>query len=201
MQPISDRGAGLKFDGGKPQPGLLIDGVPRALSRVADVLTFGAKKYKAHSWKQVENGQERYNDAKVRHQLAAGRGEVYDPESGIEHLAHEACNILFLLELMLEQKEKYGSDIQTDCAADLRRRIDDGKQRVIQEAEQRQMSLPFASGYGSREGVNAYLAERYKDLPFRDADITAKLAGYRDPLGYPEPPEEGCETPTGCGCN
>lgn len=100
------RGAGLKFDGGKPRPGLLMEGMPRALARVADVLTFGANKYQAHSWKQVENGQERYNDAKVRHQLALAAGEVFDRESGIEHLAHEACNVLFLLELALIEKEK-----------------------------------------------------------------------------------------------
>lgn len=189
MQPISDRGAGLKFDGGKAQPGLLIDGVPRALSRVADVLTFGAKKYKAHSWKQVENGQERYNDAKVRHQLAAGRGEVYDPESGIEHLAHEACNILFLLELMLEQKEKYERAVQEKCT-------EYGKRAAEQTpvADPRQMSLPFASGYGARY--------TYDDSTVKQAEqYVERVVGYGDPIGYPEPPEEGCETPTSCGCN
>lgn len=117
---VNPRGAGLKFDGGKPRPGLLIEGMPRALARVADVLTFGANKYQAHSWKQVENGRERYHDAKVRHQLALAGGEVFDAESGIEHLAHEACNVLFLLELALiekenqkDEQEKHTTSIQT----------------------------------------------------------------------------------------
>ena len=99
------RGAGLKYDGGKPRPSLLFNGMPRALSHVIDVLTFGAQKYEAHSWQEVENGIERYNDAKLRHMLSLAKGEEVDAESGIEHLAHEACNILFVLELALRAKE------------------------------------------------------------------------------------------------
>ncbi|QOI69527.1 hypothetical protein XaavBphi31_30 [Xanthomonas phage Xaa_vB_phi31] len=99
------RGAGLKFDAGKVRPSLLIQGMPRALLRVADVLTFGAKKYEAHSWKQVENGEERYNDAKLRHMFAEALGDNQDSESGIEHLAHEICNSLFLLEKLLIKQE------------------------------------------------------------------------------------------------
>lgn len=113
---VNSRGAGLKFDGDKPRASLLIDGMPRALARVADVLTFGAAKYKAHSWKQVENGQERYNDAKVRHQLKRAEGEVFDSESGIEHLAHEACNALFLLELALIEKENMNVKVESTLA-------------------------------------------------------------------------------------
>lgn len=93
------RGAGLKFDQGKPRPYLLIHGMPTALSQIADVLTFGAQKYAAHSWRQVENGQERYSDALFRHLLARANGEVNDPETGLPHLAHAACNIMFLMEL------------------------------------------------------------------------------------------------------
>ncbi|AHB12119.1 hypothetical protein Paz_22 [Xylella phage Paz] len=99
------RGAGLKFDAGKVRPSLLIRGMPRALLRVADVLTFGAQKYEAHSWRTVENGEERYDDAKLRHMFADALGEQADRESSIEHLAHEICNGLFLLEKLLIEKE------------------------------------------------------------------------------------------------
>lgn len=102
----NERGAGLKFDSGKPRASLLFRGMPLALGRVIDVLTFGAKKYSAHSWQQVENGLERYEDAKLRHMLKDATGEELDPETGIEHLAHEACNILFLLELKLREKAR-----------------------------------------------------------------------------------------------
>lgn len=102
---VNPRGAGLKFDAGKPRPSLLIKGMPRALMRVTDVLTFGAAKYEAHSWKEVENGEERYDDAKLRHMFKEAMGEKVDDESMIEHLAHEICNGLFLLEKLLVKKE------------------------------------------------------------------------------------------------
>lgn len=98
---VETRGVGLKHDGGKPRPSLLIRGMPRALMRVAEVLTFGAEKYEAHSWRNVENGEERYDDAKLRHMFKDAMGEVADSESTIEHLAHECCNLLFLLEKKL----------------------------------------------------------------------------------------------------
>lgn len=86
----------FKADGGKIKPDLLFSGMPNALEAVAAVLTYGAQKYEAHSWKGVE--MTRYEDALARHLLARKAGEVYDYESGLLHLAHEACNILFLLQ-------------------------------------------------------------------------------------------------------
>lgn len=100
----SERGAGLKFDGGKPRWSLLMQGCAKALTGVAEVLTFGAKKYAAHSWKQVENNKERYRDALYRHLNAIERGEVLDPESGLPHWDHVACNALFLSELNHDER-------------------------------------------------------------------------------------------------
>lgn len=90
---------GLKFDKDKPRMELLMRGMPRALQDVGKVLTFGARKYKAHSWQTVPNNVARYEAALTRHLLAHSSGEVLDPESGLSHLAHAACNALFLLEL------------------------------------------------------------------------------------------------------
>lgn len=101
-------GTGLKYDGDKVRMDLLTDGMPRALEAVGEILTFGAQKYKAHSWKTVEGNTERYNAAKVRHMIARAKGEERDPESGMLHLAHEACNALFLLELALLDAEDEG---------------------------------------------------------------------------------------------
>ena len=86
----------FKADAGKLQPSLLIGGMPRAMLAVTAVLSYGAQKYAAHSWKGVDMA--RYEDALIRHQLARLRGEVNDDESGLSHLAHQACNNLFLLE-------------------------------------------------------------------------------------------------------
>lgn len=90
---------GLKFDGDKPRPTLLMQGCPNALAGVIGVLGFGAKKYAADSWKQVENGKTRYRDALYRHLAAVEAGEVNDPESGLPHWHHICCNALFLAEL------------------------------------------------------------------------------------------------------
>jgi len=96
---------GLKFDHGKPRVDLLVDGMPRALLAVSDVLTFGAEKYAAHSWKEVEGAAQRYKAAQLRHHLAQCAGEEADQETGLLHLAHEACNALFRLELALLERE------------------------------------------------------------------------------------------------
>src|SRR6478736_4623095 len=92
-------GTGMKYDGDKPRMDLLLSGCPNALEQVAQILTFGAKKYAAHSWQTVPQGDERYLAALLRHLTAHSKGEVNDPESGMSHLAHAACNALFILEL------------------------------------------------------------------------------------------------------
>ena len=95
-RPKNERGAGFKYDSGKPQMGLL---PPHALTEMAKVMTFGAGKYKAHSWKQVEKAQERYLDALLRHADAYVSGERIDPESGLPTMAHIMCDAAFLIEL------------------------------------------------------------------------------------------------------
>lgn len=92
----NERGAGMKYDSGKPRMSLV---PPHALTEMAKVMTFGASKYKAHSWKQVENAQERYLDALLRHAIAYVAGERIDPESGLPTMAHIMCDAAFLIEL------------------------------------------------------------------------------------------------------
>lgn len=88
--------AGVKYDGDKTRYELL---PPHALKHVADVLTFGAKKYpQADNWKRVPNLTERYTGAAMRHMEAFRRGERLDPETGLPHLAHAMCCLLFILE-------------------------------------------------------------------------------------------------------
>lgn len=74
--------------------------VPRQIIRdIAAVRMFGTEKYKdPENWKTVE--VERYRDAAYRHFLAyLDDPQSIDPESGLTHLAHLACNIAFLCEL------------------------------------------------------------------------------------------------------
>lgn len=69
----------------------------RALAKVVEVLEYGAGKYRAHAWVEVESAEDRYKEALLRHVAAFASGELIDPESGKSHLAHVACNALFLL--------------------------------------------------------------------------------------------------------
>lgn len=94
---------GMKFDGEKPRMGLL---PPYALEDISKVLTFGAKKYLPNNWKYVEGGAERYLNAALRHINSIQKGELEDPESGLLHLSHAACCIMFLIDLELDPELK-----------------------------------------------------------------------------------------------
>jgi hypothetical protein len=89
--PASRKGA--KFDGGKAPWHLLPWG---AVTSVVEVLGYGAKKYAPNNWQHVPEARDRYFSAAVRHLLAWRGGEDLDPESGLPHLAHAACCVLFL---------------------------------------------------------------------------------------------------------
>lgn len=101
---------GMKYDGGKPRWDLLLAGMPLALEEVVRVLTYGSHKYADGNWAFVENAEQRYLAAGLRHEAAYQRGEDHDPETGLHHLAHEACCLLFRLELLLRQPQPPGPD-------------------------------------------------------------------------------------------
>lgn len=88
---------GAKYDGGKLLFRALTRGLALPLRAVAAVLTYGALKYKEDSWQHVPNGKARYESALDRHLNAWKAGEKCDEESGLPHIAHAACNALFLL--------------------------------------------------------------------------------------------------------
>jgi len=86
---------GRKYDDDKLEYGLL---PPLALEETVKVLTFGAKKYERDNWKQVPDSKRRYFDALQRHIWAWKKGEQMDEESGLHHLAHAMCCLMFLYE-------------------------------------------------------------------------------------------------------
>lgn len=96
---------GRKFDNGKLQYGLI---PPLALEEVAAVLTYGAVKYAPENWRKVPDAVRRYTDAAMRHGEAFRKGEHYDSESRLHHLAHRICCDLFILQLELEEVRKEG---------------------------------------------------------------------------------------------
>ena len=87
--------AGRKFEGGKLEYGLL---PPLALEETVKVLTFGSQKYERDNWQRVPDSKRRYFDALQRHVWAWKQGEQIDQESGLPHLAHAMCCLMFLYE-------------------------------------------------------------------------------------------------------
>ena len=76
---------------------------PKAIKQLAEVLTFGAKKYKPNNWRN-NTDLSRYEGALLRHFEAYRMGEILDEETGMPHLAHALTNLVFLLELTDEQE-------------------------------------------------------------------------------------------------
>jgi hypothetical protein len=82
----------IKLDDGKRRLSLI---EPPFIQALGDVITFGAAKYAPNNWKLCEDTS-RYKDALLRHIYAYLSGEQRDQETGIEHLAHASCNLMFL---------------------------------------------------------------------------------------------------------
>lgn len=96
-------GAGIKFDAGKHRFSLLPVG---PLRQLVAVLELGASKYGVENWKQLDNPRDRFFNAACRHLWAWWGGEKLDPESGLPHLAHVACNVFFLMWFDDQPKEQ-----------------------------------------------------------------------------------------------
>ena len=101
---LSASAPGAKLDAGKVMAAQIMSQFPRALHGVAEVGSFGARKYSMGGWQHVENGFLRYEDAQFRHFLKRNMGETVDPDSQLDHLKHEAWNALAKLELHLRDK-------------------------------------------------------------------------------------------------
>lgn len=65
---------------------------------LAKVMTLGNKKYKENTW--LRKKQIIYIEAAERHIIAFKKGEIYDKESGLPHLAHATTNLIFLTHLI-----------------------------------------------------------------------------------------------------
>ena len=84
--------AGRKDDAGKLRLDLIAPEFERGL---AGVLTYGAEKYGSHNWAKGLKYSRVYGAIR-RHLLAWQMGEDLDPETGLPHLHHVACELMFL---------------------------------------------------------------------------------------------------------
>jgi len=113
MEGQLDLATGVKHDGGKPRMDLLS---AISLEEIAKVMTVGAKKYGDHNWRGGILWS-RVFGALLRHAFAYWRGEDKDPETGLSHMAHCGCCVMFLLEYAHSHKElddRYGAKHETN---------------------------------------------------------------------------------------
>jgi hypothetical protein len=97
----------IKYDEGKRDWSLL---PLESVEEIIKVLEFGQNKYSAWNW--ANGGGFKYTrvfNSLCRHIFAWARGEDNDPESGLNHLAHASCNLLFLL-YYVKHKDKYNNN-------------------------------------------------------------------------------------------
>ena len=86
---------------------------------VSKVLTFGAEKYGPKNWRELEDLQNRYSSAALRHVFSHLDGSELDEDSGLSHLAHAICCLLFKLEIELENAENEKSQEEGSRESDV----------------------------------------------------------------------------------
>lgn len=107
-------GEALKYDTEKPRTDLL-PGFP--LVCIARVLGYGAQKYAAHNWRKGMEWSRPYGAA-LRHMLAWNEGEDTDPESGLNHIDHALCELMFLRQYIADCPEldnRYKREAVKEC--------------------------------------------------------------------------------------
>lgn len=89
--------SGIKHDQNKVRMDLL----PwDAITEIAKIFTFGAKKYADRNWEKGFTWSRVYA-ALIRHLTLWFQGQDNDPETGKSHLSHAGCCLLFLLTFKL----------------------------------------------------------------------------------------------------
>jgi hypothetical protein len=87
-----ERGSGARYNDAKPDFSLL---PLNTLEDEVRVWMYGKNKYAAWNWAKGMPWSVPYA-CLLRHLAAWQRGEENDPESGLPHLAHAACNLRML---------------------------------------------------------------------------------------------------------
>lgn len=95
---------GNKFDGGKPQMWL----VPlESIRAIAILMTKALEKYPdKDNWKKIDNGEERYLNALLRHLTDIQEGIDIDEETGLPHAYAVGANALFYLYHYLKRQDE-----------------------------------------------------------------------------------------------
>lgn len=90
------------------------------IQKVVKVLTDGAKRYGDNGWRSVDNPQERFYAAMMRHLYAWRTGDKIDKESGFNHMIHVICNAIFLAEFDESNENAFSKMIYNLLEPDLK---------------------------------------------------------------------------------
>jgi hypothetical protein len=95
---------GIKHDTNKSMRPELI--TSEFIEELSKVLAYGAHKYSDRNWEKGMKWSRPFG-ALLRHIWSWWKGETNDPETGFSHMAHAACNVMFLLTY---EKRRVGED-------------------------------------------------------------------------------------------
>jgi hypothetical protein len=122
---------------------------PLFLTTVSQVLTFGAQKYAAHNWRK---GLEvsRLLDAALRHLNAFNDGQDLDPESGISHLGHASCCLMFAMRMVQDRPElddRYKPETKEVDRTEVKKMFDMQPGHIPAVYDSKTMKMVCPSGY------------------------------------------------------
>ena len=130
---------GIKNDSEKVRMDLLSRS---ALEGVSQVLTYGAQKYAPDNWRKGMEWR-RLIGAAMRHLQAFSDGEDMDPESGLPHIDHLGCCVMFLSEY---QKKKMGTDDRwkgaTETSSTTQAPLSETSEEFIRAVKERMLRAP-----------------------------------------------------------
>lgn len=183
---LDQKGAtgGSKYDGGKPG----LDLIDRSwLIETAKVLDFGAKKYAAYNWRGGIQ-YSRLTGAALRHILAFNDGEDNDPETGLSHLAHASCCLMFLTNFSLNPANTKLDDRYK--AGDPSRLLVRGEVGGEEDSQWNglrtvgvdcgQLTLPFGDDVAAPESGSLIAGQSDRSWPVRPSETARYVGGGSD---------------------
>ena len=123
---MDEKTGGLRYNKGKSRVDLLS---PLAMMGTAAVLEFGSKKYAEGNWQKGISWRATIG-CLLRHTFKFMMGEDMDPESGLPHVDHIACNAMFLQEYF-RTRRSFDDRLKTDFEPS----VEASQERLKQETE------------------------------------------------------------------
>lgn len=93
---------GIKYDKDKPRYADFLKDFQDVIEELYKVYEFGTEKYGRGNWKIVQDGENRFTNAMLRHFFKNGD----DNETGINHQTHVAYNSIMRLYYILEKNAR-----------------------------------------------------------------------------------------------